>query len=90
MPNERFGGAGRDLLPRLDLGQIPAHAGLRVLSAADAESSGDLGKLEKAVVDLAQAGFTVQRILDVIPEPDLDIYRALVSLTDAGTLDPLT
>ncbi len=80
----------RDELARLDLGRIPAHARLRVLAAADVESSGDLGKLEKAVVDLAQAGFTVQRILDVIPEPDLDIYRALVSLTDAGTLDPLT
>ncbi len=68
------------------------HARLRVFRAADAETTGAgrPGKLEEVVLELAQASFTVQRILDVIPEPDLEIYRALVLLADAGTIDPLT
>jgi len=37
-------------------------------------------------VDLARAGFTVQRMVDVIPEPDPEIYRALGSLLDGGVL----
>ena len=81
-----------DELARIDRGRFPPHARFRVFRAADAETTGEgrPGKLEEAVLELAQAGFTVQRILDVIPEPDLEIYRALVLLADAGTIDPLT
>jgi len=46
----------------------------------------DLSKVEAAVLDLARAGFTVRRIVDFIPEPDSEIYRALASLRDRGTL----
>lgn len=81
-----------DELARIDRGRFPPHARLRVFRAADAETTGEgrPGKLEEVVLELAQASFTVQRILDVIPEPDLEIYRALVLLADAGTIDPLT
>jgi Tfp pilus assembly protein PilZ len=44
------------------------------------------GKLEQAVLDLARAGFSVQRILDVIPEPDTEIYRALEALFAEGVI----
>lgn len=43
---------------------------------------GQLSKIEAAVVDLARAGFTVQRMLEVIPEPDPEILAALTSLAD--------
>jgi len=41
-----------------------------------------LDKLEAAILDLARAGFSVQRMLDVIPEPDPEIFRSLESLAD--------
>jgi len=36
--------------------------------------------------DLARAGFTVRRIVDFVPEPDSEIYRALESLSDRGAI----
>ena len=39
-----------------------------------------------AVLDLARAGFSEQRILDVIPDPDPEIYAVLVQLLDAGAI----
>jgi Tfp pilus assembly protein PilZ len=44
------------------------------------------GKTVEAVLDLARAGFSVQRILDVIPEPDPEIYAALDQLLDSGAI----
>ena len=44
-------------------------------------------KVEAAILDLARAGFTVQRMLDVIPEPDPEIFRALQALRDAGLIE---
>ena len=46
----------------------------------------DLSKVEAAVLDLARAGFTVRRIVDFIPEPDSEVYRALESLSDRGAI----
>jgi hypothetical protein len=46
----------------------------------------DLSKVEAAVLDLVRAGFTVQRMVDVIPEPDPAIYRALFSLSECGAI----
>jgi Tfp pilus assembly protein PilZ len=63
----------------------PALDAVPRLAPASAPSAGaDLGKLERAVLDLVQAGFPVKRILDVIPEPDPTILRALESLIDEG------
>jgi hypothetical protein len=56
-------------------------------------TDGDLGayggpsKVEAAILDLAAAGFTVQRALEVIPEPDPEIFRGLRALVDAGLVE---
>jgi len=47
-----------------------------------------LGKTEEAVLELAAAGFTVRRILDVIPENDAQIRSSLSSLVERGLLSP--
>jgi hypothetical protein len=52
-------------------------------------SAGSLAKVEEAVVDLATAGFTVRRILDVVPEDDAQVSAALVALVEQGVLRPL-
>jgi hypothetical protein len=52
-------------------------------------SASGLAKVEEAVVDLATAGFTVRRILDVVPEDDAQVSAALVALVEQGVLRPL-
>jgi Tfp pilus assembly protein PilZ len=74
-----------DELARLDRGRFPPEASVRVGSDA-AASEQNPSKLEAAVLELARAGFTVQHILEVIPEPDLEIYGALECLVDVGAI----
>lgn len=50
----------------------------------------DLTKLEAAVVDLAQAGANVGKVVDVIPEADNRVFDAIGSLVDLGILLPST
>lgn len=65
--------------------RLPGPDAVPRLAPAAAPSAGaDLGKLERAVLDLVQAGFPVRRMLDVIPEPDPLILGALDALIDAG------
>jgi hypothetical protein len=45
-----------------------------------------LGKTEQAVLELATAGFTMRRILDVIPEDDAQIHGAIASLLERGLI----
>jgi hypothetical protein len=52
-------------------------------------SVGALAKVEEAVVDLATAGLTVRRILDVVPEDDAQVSAALVALIEQGVLRPV-
>ena len=67
---------------RIDRRRYPLDAKPRIV-----ESAGDIeGKTVEAVLDLARAGFSVQRILDVIPEPDPEIYAAFAQLLDAGMI----
>jgi hypothetical protein len=69
---------------RIDRSRLPADARPRI---AQAETGGnDLSKVEATVFELVRAGFTVQRMLEVIPEPDPEIYRALVSLSESGAI----
>jgi hypothetical protein len=51
-------------------------------------AAGALAKTEEAVLDLAAAGFTVRRILDVIPEDDAQVSSALLALVERGVLVP--
>jgi Tfp pilus assembly protein PilZ len=71
---------------RLDRRRFPAKARVNVAGEADAPGREARSKVEEAVLDLARAGFEVRRIVDVIPEPDPEIYRALESLADCGAI----
>jgi hypothetical protein len=67
---------------RIDRRRFPPGAVPRVI-----ELPTDLeGKAVEAVLDLARAGFNIQRIVDVIPEPDPEIYAALAQLLDSGAI----
>jgi hypothetical protein len=63
---------------------VPPDAVPRLAPAAAQDAGADLGKLERAVLDLVQAGFPVRRMLEVIPEPDPLIFGALDALVEAG------
>jgi len=69
---------------RIDRSHLSADAKPR-LGKTDAEGD-DLSKVELTVLDLVRAGFTVQRMVDLIPEPDPEIYRALLSLSESGAI----
>ena len=71
-----------DEMACIDPGRFPDDGEPQVLE----EPGEELGKLEAAVLDLARVGFPVRRILEVIPEPDAEIYAALNALTDRGIL----
>jgi len=62
-------------------GEVPREARL-ALGAEDAEAPDT--KTAQAVLDLARAGFTVGRALDVIPEPDAEVLAALRTLLASG------
>jgi hypothetical protein len=51
-----------------------------------AQTGAPLGKTEQAVLELVAAGFTVRRILDVIPENDAAIRVAISALLERGFL----
>jgi len=67
--------------------RFPLHAHVTLVDGADVDAYESPTKVEAAVLDLARAGFTVQRMLDVIPEPDPEILRALQALRDAGLVE---
>jgi Tfp pilus assembly protein PilZ len=69
---------------RIDRSRLPADAKPRI-AKTDTEGE-DLSKVELTVLELVRAGFTVQRMVDLIPEPDPEIYRALVSLSESGAI----
>ena len=80
------------LLEALTLIDEEAHAGTEALDL-EAEPQllvespeAELSKTEAAVLDLVRAGFSVRRMIAVIPEPDPAIQRALVSLRDQGVI----
>jgi hypothetical protein len=54
--------------------------------ARAAAQQGQLGLTELAVLELARAGFSVRRALEVIPEPDAQILAAIRSLQVRGVL----
>ncbi len=68
---------------RVDEARFPLHAKLRVIETAHEAASA----LEESVLDLARAGFTVQRALEIVPVPDPEVFRAISSLVEAGALE---
>lgn len=65
----------------LDPARFPLHGKLRQGLVPDGY---DPSKVEAAVLDLASVGFSIERVIEVIPEPDPEIFRALANLSDAG------
>ncbi len=74
-----------DELYRLDLDAFPPEARLRLVSGRDSDDDAT-ERVEQAVLDLARAGFSIQRILDVIPDPDPEILKAISALVDLGAI----
>ncbi len=74
-----------DEVKRLDLRRFAPGGRLRWLGAGS-EAAAEATKVEQAVVDLARAGFEVRRIVEVIPEPDPEIFRAIADLVDRGVV----
>jgi len=68
----------------VDPNRFPLNARLILASAADELDSPS--KVESAVIDLVRAGFTVERILEIIPESDPEIYCAMGSLLEQGAI----
>jgi Tfp pilus assembly protein PilZ len=71
---------------RLSGPQLPASARLEVVRDRLEALGQPIGKTEQAVLELAAAGFTVRRILDVIPENDAAIRNAITFLLDRGII----
>jgi Tfp pilus assembly protein PilZ len=45
-----------------------------------------LGKIQEAVLDLAKSGVPVSKLLEIIPEDEATVYRALEELVESGIL----
>jgi hypothetical protein len=74
-----------DEVQRIDARRFPPAARLRLLNP-EVLAGDDSSKVEEAVIDLARAGFDVRRIVEVIPEPDPEIFRAIEALVDRGVV----
>ncbi len=70
----------------VDRSEFPPDARLHVDQVKRA-AAGDLGKLQNAILDLASAKMKVQRVLDVVPEADQEIYLALYGLVEQGIIE---
>ncbi len=76
-----------DEAAREEGGEIDPGAILRLDRTALTSLDKPLAQIEEAVLDLAAAGLSVRRLLDVIPEPDGDILSALRALRDRGLVE---
>jgi hypothetical protein len=75
-----------DELRMLDLSVLPPDAKVRFQSAPAGPGRKEASKVEDAVLDLSRGEFTIRRILDMIPESDVEILRALTFLADLGSI----
>lgn len=71
---------------RVDTVSFPLQARL-VQTHNEVERFEDHSTVEEAILDLATAGFTVSRALEVVPESDLEIFRAIQQLIDTKELE---
>lgn len=70
----------------VDRSRFPLDALLHVDELQRAQA-GPFDKLEDALLDLAATGMNIQRILDVVPETDSELYVALDTLVDQGVIE---
>jgi len=79
-----------DELRTLDLSVLSPEAKVRFQSVPAGPGALEASKVENAVLDLARGEFTIRRIVDMIPEPDVEILRALTFLADLGAIAIVT
>ena len=72
---------------RVDTRSFPLQARLARGEGDGSEEDAERSTIEAALLDLASAGFTVSRALEVIPESDDDIFRAMQRLIDLKELE---
>jgi Tfp pilus assembly protein PilZ len=77
-----------DELARCASVALPPHTRFKLVRKRLDAQSGELGKTEQAVADLVAAGFSLARLVDVIPVPDAEIHGAVSSLLERGVLVP--
>ena len=65
---------------------IPRTATLAVHPSAHETSFSSLSKLEEALIDLSVAGMRIDKVLEVIPEPEETILRAIQGLREQGLI----
>jgi hypothetical protein len=75
-----------DELRTLDLSVLPPDAKVRFQSLPAGPGGEESSKVEDAVLDLSRGEFTIRRILDMIPERDVEILRAITFLADLGSI----
>jgi Tfp pilus assembly protein PilZ len=75
-----------DELGTLDLSVLSPDAKVHFQSLPAGPGGAENSKVEDAILDLARGEFTIRRILDMIPEPDVEILRALTFLADLGSI----
>lgn len=69
-----------DEIKRFAAAEYPLDASVVADAKRLAAAKAGLSQIETAILELAQAGFKIRGILDVIPELDSEIYAALESL----------
>jgi hypothetical protein len=67
--------------------RVSATATFRIDKDALGEHRADLDQTELAVLDLAQVGLSVEKMIEVIPEPEIGVMMAIDSLVARGVLD---
>jgi Tfp pilus assembly protein PilZ len=75
-----------DELRTLDLSVLPPDAKVRFQSLPVGPGGDEASKIEDVVLDLSRGEFTIRRILDMIPERDVEILRAITFLADLGSI----
>jgi hypothetical protein len=75
-----------DELITINLDAVPMDGRVRFVADPAGPGGESTSKLEQVVLDLARDGHTVRRIVDAIPEPDVDILRTLAFLADLGSI----
>ena len=95
-PPEHLEGAILDALREIDESRrnldvcFPADISFELARDAITNIGADLGKIECAILDLVRVGANVRKLLDVIPEADVRIHRAISWLIENEILFPRT
>jgi Tfp pilus assembly protein PilZ len=82
-PSKRAGSPAHPPAPD----RVPASATFRIDADALAEHRAGLDQTELAVLDLAQVGLSVEKMIEVIPEPEIGVMMAIDSLVARGVLE---